>query len=304
MYHTPKKVTQCTSGRKRTKVDYSQFDFAPDDPPSPPKKKHTVDLKRKPSATRIAAGKFKNKPSNTPRPVRHRSSVSVPATMTVTVPKVTSAIASTSHTLTTPATQEETADVLKQLSTMDNIPDDDHDDDTTIPIAPQLQQQPQPKVEGRQNTDIKPPMLPRVIGTAIKLEQPAGTATASQSQKKVFKTVEYKLKRKYVKPRRFSCAGCDSFFSTQKELNEHFRISHPPVKCDICEKFFDTPAAMLRHKYKHYEYMYETHALGVSTLPVSYRNTNGFIKHKVTGSVLNRSAGRDLSVNLSSMLIY
>ena len=48
---TLKKVTQCTSGRKRAKVDYSQFDVATDDPPSPPKKKHTVDLKRKPSAT-------------------------------------------------------------------------------------------------------------------------------------------------------------------------------------------------------------------------------------------------------------
>ena len=42
------------------------------------------------------------------------------------------------------------------LSTMDDIPDDDQDDDTTLPIAPQLQQQPQgvPKVEGRLDTDI------------------------------------------------------------------------------------------------------------------------------------------------------
>ena len=112
---TPKKVTQCTSGRKHAKVDYSQFDVAMDDPPSPPKKKRTVDLKRKPSATRIAAGKFKNKPSNTPRLVRQRSSVSAPAMMTVTTPKVSSAIASSTHTLTTPATQQETADVLKQL---------------------------------------------------------------------------------------------------------------------------------------------------------------------------------------------
>ena len=129
--------------------------------------------------------------------------------MTVIAPKQTSAIASTSRTLTTPATQQETADVLKQLSTMDDIPDDDPDDDTTIPIAPQLQQQPQviPKVEGPLDTDIKPPMLPRVIGTAIKMEKPAGTATTPQPQKKVFKTVEYKLKRKDVKPRRFSCVG-------------------------------------------------------------------------------------------------
>ena len=257
-----KKVTQRTSGRKHTKVDYSQFDAATDDPPSPPKKKRTVNLKRKPSATRIAARNFKNKPSTTPRLVRQRSSVSAPATTTVTTPKVSSAIDSITRTLTTPATRQETADVLKQLSAMDDIPDDEQDGDTTLPIAPQLQQQLQvvPKVEGRLDTDTKPPMLPRVIGTAIKMEQPAGTAITPQSQKKVFKTVEYKLKRKYVKPRRFSCVGCDSIFSTQKELNEHFRISHLPVKCDTCEKLFDTPAAMMRHKYKHYEYMYECDA--------------------------------------------
>ena len=257
-----KKVTQRTSGRKCTKVDYSQFDVATDDPPSPSKKKRSVDLKRKPSATRIAVRNFKNKPSTTPRPVRQRSSVSAPATMTVTTPKVSSAIDSITRTLTTPATQQETADVLKQLSATDDIPDDEQDSDTTLPIAPQSQQQLQvvPKVEGRLDTDTKPPMLPQVIGTAIKMEQPAGTAITPQSQKKVFKTVEYKLKRKYVKPQRFSCVGCDSIFSTQKELNEHFRISHPPVKCDICEKLFDTPATMMRHKYKHYEYMYECDA--------------------------------------------
>ena len=46
------------------------------------------------------------------------------------------------------------------------------------------------------------------------------------------------------------------------------------------------------------------HAPVVSILPVSYRNTNGFIKHKVAGSALNPSAERDLSMNLSLMLIY
>ena len=80
----------------------------------------------------------------------------------MTAPIQTGAIASTSRTLTTPATQQETTDVLKQLSNMDNILDDNPDDDITIPIAPQLQPPPQvtPKVEGSVNTDIKPPLLP------------------------------------------------------------------------------------------------------------------------------------------------
>ena len=33
--------------------------------------------------------------------------------------------------------------------------------------------------------------------------------------------------------------------------------AHPPVKCDLCQEHFDTPAAMLQHKYKHYDYMYK-----------------------------------------------
>ena len=255
----PKKVTQHTSGRKRTKVDYSQFDLTSDDPPSPPKKKRSVDLKRRPSASRIAADKFRTKPSNTPLPTRMRSAVSTLVTTIGTTSKQPRAIASTSRTLTTPATQQKTADVLKQLSNMDNIPDDNPNDDTILLIVPQLQQPPPivHNIKDPPDPDVKPPMLLRVIGTAIKIEKPAGTTTTPQPKKKVFQTVEYKLKRKHVKPCRFSCVGCNSSFSSQKEVNEHFHTSHPPVKCDMCEKSFDTPAAMLRHKYKHYEYMYE-----------------------------------------------
>ena len=55
---TPKKVTHRTSGRKRLAVDYSQYDTCTD-PRSPPKRRRKVDLKRKPSKTRIAAGSIK-----------------------------------------------------------------------------------------------------------------------------------------------------------------------------------------------------------------------------------------------------
>ena len=65
---THKKVTHRTSGCKRLAVDYSQYDTSTD-PPSPPKQRRKVDLKRKPSKTRIAAGKYKTKPLRGPRPV-------------------------------------------------------------------------------------------------------------------------------------------------------------------------------------------------------------------------------------------
>ena len=173
-----------------------------------------------------------------------------------------SAVASTSRTITTPAMQQETHSILKELASMDNLPDDDpnDDDDIKLPIAPRVPpaQQAQHNTEGGPKTDIKPPLLPRVIGTAIKIEKPANTLP----QKKVFKTVEYKLKRKYIKQRKFSCIGCNSSFKKQKELNEHFGTSHPPVKCDMCKKHFDTPVAMKCHKYKDYDYMHECEVCG------------------------------------------
>ena len=60
---------------------------------------------------------------------------------------------------------------------MDNIPEDDPNDDTVLPIVPQVQQPPPtvPKVENISESDATVPMLPRVIGTAIKIEKQTDT---------------------------------------------------------------------------------------------------------------------------------
>ena len=77
-------------------------------------------------------------------------------------------------------------------------------------------------------------------------------------KKKTFVTVEYKLKCKYINTKcKFPCDKCRKIFGSQKEVNEHFRTSHAPVQCDTCEKTFNTPAAMVKHKYKHYDSMFE-----------------------------------------------
>ena len=70
---SPKKVTHRTSGWKRPPVDYTQFDTSTK-PPSPSKKHRKVDLKRRPSRTRIAAEKYKTKPLEGPRPVCNKPS--------------------------------------------------------------------------------------------------------------------------------------------------------------------------------------------------------------------------------------
>ena len=74
----PGSPTLRTSGHKRTVIDYKKFleEYA-DLPPSPPKRKRKVDLKRRPSKSRMAAEKYRKtdfvtKPLNVPKPVRRR----------------------------------------------------------------------------------------------------------------------------------------------------------------------------------------------------------------------------------------
>ena len=234
-----------------------------------------MDLKRKPPAGHITAEKYKTKPANTLRPVRKSSLVHVPTTTSIKTDALQTATASTSKTLTTSATQEETVSFLKELASMDTIPDDNpnNNDGPMLPIAPHAHQQQEavPNTEDEPEIDTKPMMLPRIIGTTIKTEK----TTDTLPQKKVFKTVEYKLKRKYTKQQKFSCTACNSRFEKQKDLNEHFRTLHPAVKCDMCEQCFDTPAAMLRHKYKHYDFMCECKICGRG-----FQFTSQLLEHK------------------------
>ena len=175
---------------------------------------------------------------------------------------------STKGTVMKPAMQMETNEVINQLLDIDVHQEDNETGEYDVPIAPnQIPVQPvgtvpkintdtQATAKDVEDNNIKPLLLPRVLGTAIKIETSANNKK-SKSKPKVIKTVEYKLKRRHSKPRKFSCVKCVKKFETQKELNDHFHTAHPLVKCDLCQEHFDTPTAMLRHKYKHYEYMYE-----------------------------------------------
>ena len=244
---THKKVTHRTSGRKRPAVDYSQYDTSTD-PPSPSKRRRKVDLKRKPSKTRIAAGKYKTKPLGGPRPVRKKDTHTPPAGPPNPVRTTVDTKPSTSGTITMAATADETQMAIEALLSLGKdlpVPDTDLDENATlVPIAPEP-------------IALQSP----TTGTSVEKEEEGMLPKATQpdtKKKKTFVTVEYKLKRKYVNTsRKFPCEKCRTIFYSQREVNEHFRKSHPPVQCDMCEKTFDTPAAMVKHRYHHYEYMHE-----------------------------------------------
>ena len=167
---------------------------------------------------------------------------------------------STSGTVTVAATEEEMQTAIQALLSLgSDMPAPDTEIDENTALIPLVSQVPDPGPPAQPTDDAQ--TVPAVIGTAVKEEQKITQPKINQpteKKKKTFVMVEYKLKRKYINTKqKFSCEKCRQNFGSQREVNEHFRTTHPPVQCDICQKTFDTPAAMVKHKYSHYEYMYE-----------------------------------------------
>ena len=68
---------------------------------------------------------------------------------------------------------------------------------------------------------------------------------------------EFKMKTIFIRhakdPRTFKCSECDKRTMTLRELNAHYIANHRKVKCDICDKSFNTPGALRKHRYTHVE---------------------------------------------------
>ena len=67
-----------------------------------------------------------------------------------------------------------------------------------------------------------------------------------------FKTKTISIRRA-KDPRTFKCSKCDKRTTTLRELNAHYIANHCKVKCDICDKSFNTPGALRKHCYTHVE---------------------------------------------------
>ena len=85
------------------------------------------------------------------------------------------------------------------------------------------------------------------------------SAPAKKEKKGTLVTKNFALPRRIQPTRTFKCGleKCNQTFSAVKDLNQHHRDKHPPVKCDMCTEYFSCPNEMLKHKYKHYEVMFE-----------------------------------------------
>ena len=81
-----------------------------------------------------------------------------------------------------------------------------------------------------------------------------GGAKPKRTQTKgTFTMKRHALPKPSAEPRLFHCPfeGCERSTNTAGELNAHYRRRHPPVKCPICGREFDTPSSLNKHKYTH-----------------------------------------------------
>ena len=252
-----KKMTERKSTRKRQNIDYSQF-AAQTDELSPPRKRRKPNLLRKPSKTVLEARKKRKMMSplsagQTATTMTKKTQVHVSCTeskASTSTPTVEEAEPPTIGTLTVDATEDETKTAIAALlSLSQDIPPPDDDltaeNAALVPLNPNI------------NDTIA------YTSTApTSSNDPSVIKPVSVPVHKRFVTKEYKLKRKYRRPRKFPCAKCGKCFSTQKEANCHFKDTHPPVKCDFCDRFFSCPASMLKHRYSHFETMMECETCG------------------------------------------
>ena len=167
-------------------------------------------------------------------------------------------------TILVPASKEETEvaiDALLSLGRDLNIGIDMEPDDNDLlqPIAPEkFLPNPSPMISEINSDDteiLEQPALPEE--ERQKTEAQTKKSEPNPVNKKGQLVVRnYKLARIHRPKRKFSCVGCPQKFVNNKELNDHFKNSHPPVTCSDCKKLFSTPSAFEKHKYTHYEYMY------------------------------------------------
>ena len=73
----------------------------------------------------------------------------------------------------------------------------------------------------------------------------------SPPTKKVKLIIKTRGRRKPSSNRTYKCPNCPATRSCRSNLNDHYKLCHPPVTCQQCGKVFVTPSSLERHSYYH-----------------------------------------------------
>ena len=273
----PSKPETChrTSDRLRRKIDYSKFMVGNEDDTSPPAKSALWYLKRKPTSSRIASQNYYTKPSSAPRPVRR------PQSVTTTKPASSEEMRIAIDALLSLGNDvipeiDITAENSALMPVSKNIPSRDNDNSTEYPENQNIKDDDQSTAENLQTPPTLPPAPAQFQpidstgedtsmtnnNTADSMDSQhskSNTTPKSKEKKGTLVTRSFALLRRTRLNRSFRCSieNCNQKFGAVKDLNQHHQDQHPPVKCDMCTESFSCPNEMLKHKYKHYEIMFE-----------------------------------------------
>ena len=78
----------------------------------------------------------------------------------------------------------------------------------------------------------------------------AEPSSSGKTSKHFFKTENHGVPVRTT-DRWFKCTACPVKLGTRREINDHYRSTHPPLRCPICRELFFTPATLQRHSYYH-----------------------------------------------------
>ena len=84
-----------------------------------------------------------------------------------------------------------------------------------------------------------------------------GSSEPNKGSKHFFKTKKHGIPVRTT-DRWFKCIACPAKRGTQREINNHYRSTHQPLRCPVCRDLFFTPATLQHHSY------YQIHPLQFS----------------------------------------
>ena len=169
-------------------------------------------------------------------------------------------------TVLVPATREEMQIAIDALLTLGHdlsfgIDAEQEDNDILQPIVPgDTLPDPMPMISKLNSDDteiLEQHITPNEETERAEPQNNNGPKPNQEKRKGQLVVQNYQLARNRKPRHKFSCVGCPQKCANNKELNDHFRSSHPPLTCSDCKKLFSTPSTFEKHKYTHYEFMYE-----------------------------------------------
>ena len=267
------------SPRNRKSIDYKKLagEDAHVDTRSPTKKRRKGVNLRKPSSARIAAQRkiMDARLRSPPRPTR----------VTDPTPSTSAADTNLPKTVTRPANEDETREVITALLSLgqdqiDNVTEasaepteteTENAPDTTDHISPPIEanviiknlpdsKPDKPDIFATNQPDPAPIVNQKIIGTAVKIDiestetKPNKKQTPSTKGTVTFKSYRLKKVKKDLKLR---CRVCLVLIPSVKDYNKHYLDKHPPSPCPYCARTFISPSTLARHLYAHREIMYE-----------------------------------------------